>query len=81
MKRKLIATLLLAVHLTGCYSWRPTTISPAQLIAEEQPDKVRVTLTDETRLTLDRPRIGNDSIWGSKIRGVLFNTILFCSNL
>ena len=59
---RLIATLLIAVHLAGCYSWRATTTSPAEVIAEEQPSAVRVTLTDGTRLTLDAPTIRGDSI-------------------
>lgn len=57
-----IAALLLAVHLTGCHGWHPTTISPAQLIAEENPSTVRVTLTDGRQLTLVDPTIRNDSI-------------------
>ena len=34
---RLIAALLLAVHLVGCSSWRARATSPAELIAEEQP--------------------------------------------
>ena len=63
LARRVIAALLL-VLLTGCYSWRPTTISPAQLIAEEEPSTVRVTLRDGTQLTLGDPTIRNDSIVG-----------------
>ena len=62
MKKKLIATLLLAVHLTGCNSWHTPTISPAEVIADEKPSEVRVTLKDGTRLTLDDPTIRGDSI-------------------
>ncbi len=47
---RLVAALLLAVHLTGCHSWRTTTIS--QLIAEEEPSFVRVTWTNGRQLTL-----------------------------
>ena len=61
LTRRLIAALLL-VLLTSCYSWRPTTISPARIIAEEEPSTVRVTLADGTQLTLDDPTIRSDSI-------------------
>ena len=64
MKRKLIAALLLAVHLTGCHSWHTATMSPAEVITDEQPSTVRVTLTDGTRLTVDDPTIQNDTIGG-----------------
>ena len=64
MKNKLIATLLLAAHLAGCYSMRTTTISPTEIIADEQPSTVRVTLTDGTQLTLEDPTTRNDSISG-----------------
>ena len=70
---RLIAALLLAVHLTGCYNWHTPTISPAQIIADEQPAKVRVTQTDGTRLTLDDPTIQNDSIRGRSGPGIIFS--------
>ena len=61
LARRVIAALLL-VLLNACYSWRTTTISPAQLIAEEEPSIVRVTLTDGRQLTLRDPTIRNDSL-------------------
>ena len=57
-----VTAALLVVLLTACHSWRTTTISPAQFIAEEEPSSVRVTLRDGTQLTLDDPTIRNDSI-------------------
>ena len=56
-----MAVLLLALHLQACMSWRRTTISPAQLIAEEEPSSVRVTLANGSQLTLVDPTIRNDS--------------------
>ena len=61
---RLVAALLLAVHLTGCYSWHTTTIRPAQLIAEENPSAVRITLTDGETVTVKDPTMRNDSIVG-----------------
>lgn len=57
-----VALFLLVVFLAGCYSWRPSTISPPELIADEQPSQVRVSRTDGTRLAIRRPLIRNDSI-------------------
>ena len=59
---RLIAALLLSVQLAGCHSWRARTTSPTQVVADEQPSKVRITLTGGTRLTIDDPTIRNDSI-------------------
>ncbi len=61
LARRLIAALLL-VLLNACYSWQLTTISPAQIIAEESPSTLRITLTDGRQLTLDYPLISNDSL-------------------
>ena len=40
------------------------------MIAEEQPSRVRVTLTDGTQVTLDDPTIQNDSIGGVALSDV-----------
>ena len=61
LARRVIAALFL-VLLNACYSWRTATISPAQLIAEQEPSIVRVTLTDGMQLTLRDPSIRNDSL-------------------
>ena len=64
MKRKLIAMLFLAVHVTGCHSWRTATITPAQLNADEPPPTALLTLKDGTRVRFNEPTIRNDSING-----------------
>jgi len=53
---------MLVVFLAGCTTWRPTTLSPAQVIEDEQPSSVRVTQTDGTSLVLSNPSIASDSI-------------------
>ncbi len=63
LARRVIAALLL-VLLTACQSWRPTTVSPQQLISEEMPSLVRVTLTNGETVTVTEPTIRNDSIVG-----------------
>ncbi len=63
LARRFIAALLM-VLLTACHSWRPTTVSPQRLIAEDQPASVRVTLMDGERVTVRDPTVRNDSIVG-----------------
>lgn len=64
LARRLIAALLL-VLLTACYDWRPITVSPQELISEEQPSDIRVTSTGGVTFTLENPSMDNDSIAGS----------------
>ena len=63
LARRFIAALLM-VLLTACHSWRPTSVSPQRLIAEDQPSSVRVTLMDDETVTIDDPTMRNDSIVG-----------------
>lgn len=57
-----LALLMLVVFLAGCYSWRPTTVSPRQVIEEEQPSRVRVTLNSGTVTVIPDPVLVGDSI-------------------
>ncbi len=69
LARRVIAALLL-VLLTACYSWQPTTVSPQQLIPEEQSSSVRATLTSGRTITVENPTMRNDSIVGATDTGV-----------
>ncbi len=68
LARRFIAALLM-VLLTACHSWRPTSVSPQRLIAEDQPSSVRVTLMDDETVTIDDPTMRNDSIVGATDEG------------
>jgi hypothetical protein len=57
-----VALLMLVLHLTGCYSWQPATISPRELLKEEQPGQIRILHADGTRIELRDPRIETDSL-------------------
>jgi hypothetical protein len=56
------ALLLLVLHLAGCYTWRPTSVSPREAIDQEQPRRVRVTRPDSTTVVVIAPVIVGDSI-------------------
>lgn len=63
--RRTIAALLLVLYLPACYHYvTPKRTTPQQYIATEQPDQVRVTLTDGTRQILLRPSISQGSLQG-----------------
>jgi hypothetical protein len=57
-----IALFLLVVFLGGCVTWRPTTVSPRQVIEEEQPSRIRVTHMSGEITVVSDPGVVNDSI-------------------
>jgi len=57
-----IAVLLLGLLLGACTSWRPSTLSPRQLIVEERPVAIRITLADGERVVFDQPVVAADSV-------------------
>ena len=56
------ASLMLLLHLTGCYSWQPVTASPRQFVEEEQPGHIRISQGDDEELELRNPRVEGDSL-------------------
>ena len=57
--------LFLVLNLTACQAWHSVSldaISPAQLIEEEQPDRVRVLMRGGTELELERPAVDGDQL-------------------
>ena len=59
-----LALVLLALQLQACGSWQPTTLSPPQLIEEEEPSRVRITRTDGEQVIIQSPEVRADSIVG-----------------
>jgi hypothetical protein len=60
------ALLVVAALLGSCTHWHPSTVSPAELIAEEQPSQVRLTLWSGEQVILRRPAATADSIVGEE---------------
>lgn len=56
--------LMLVPHLTGCYVWQPVTVSPRQLIEDEQPERVRVFSSDGTSVELTEVRVETGFLTG-----------------
>lgn len=55
-------SLMLLLHLAGCYSWQPVTVSPRQFVEDEQPGHIRISQGDDEELELRNPRIEGDSL-------------------
>ena len=57
--------LFLVLNLTACQTWQSVSLdatSPAQVIEEDQPDRVRVTMQDRTQMELERPVVDGDEV-------------------
>ncbi len=62
--RRIIACILLPAYLSACMSWQTQEASPEQVLAEDEPDKVRVTLTDGSQLEVYQPSVSGDTLTG-----------------
>ena len=62
---RIVLPLLLLLNLTACQTWQSVSlgaISPAQLIEEDQPDRVRVLLRGGNELELENPSVEGDEL-------------------
>ena len=62
-----VLLLFLLLHLTACQAWQSVSldaISPDQLIEEDRPDRVRVTMPDGTQVELENPSVEGDELVG-----------------
>jgi hypothetical protein len=55
---------LVILCLAGCTTWGPTTMSPRQLVQEQQPGHIRVLRTDGTHVDMREPWLAMDSVVG-----------------
>ena len=62
--RQTVCTLMLALQITGCTSWRAQQPSPAGLLGDKPPHQVRVTLADGRNITVGSPRLSADTLRG-----------------
>ena len=58
------SSLFLVLLVTACVSWRPEPTSPAELVANQKPNLVRITQSDSSRLILLDPRVDGDTLYG-----------------
>ncbi len=70
--RRVTAGLLLPLHLTACFtSWQTQQATPAQVLAEEKPDEIRVTLYDGSKFVLRQPSISQATLHGREVKSGL----------
>ena len=62
--RRILSCILLPAYLSSCTAWHVQSASPKQVITEDQPSKIRVTLTDSSTVEMEQPRIVGDTLRG-----------------
>ena len=68
--RASLAYLLLVTYPPACTAWHVGTPTPAEFIAREQPQRIRVTRLDGTSVDLRTPEVRGDSLWGARGGGL-----------
>jgi len=63
------ATLLLLLYLPGCVGWQAENAAPPALVVSRGPARVRIRRGDGSRITLERPRLHGDSLYGYRQAG------------
>ena len=56
--------VLVFAYLPACTKWQVQQVSPQQVLTQHQPEKLRVSLVDNTEVVLRRPEIRGDSLHG-----------------
>jgi len=62
--RRILSCILLPAYVASCTSWRVEPVSPAQVVSQDKPSTVRVTLNDGSRFELESPVVSGDSLLG-----------------
>jgi hypothetical protein len=62
--RRALSCILLPVYVASCMSWRVEPVSPAQVVVQDQPSAIRVTMNDGSRFELESPVVSGDSLLG-----------------
>ena len=64
-RARAVLLLFLLLNLTACHTWNSVSldaISPAQLIEEDRPDRIRVSGVGVLDLELERPAVDGDQL-------------------
>jgi hypothetical protein len=61
--------LLFGLSAPACHAWRTEMVTPAQAIAEQHPEQVRVTEPSGARLVVLEPTVAGDTLRGRTASG------------
>ena len=63
-RRPAVSALLCLLYVTACHTWQAGMPTPAQFVEREHPDRVRVTRSDGSMMSLESPVVRGDSLVG-----------------
>ena len=62
--RRVLMPVMAVSLLSACHHWKVQETAPAQVVTENQPDRVRLTMLDSTRVELREPQVSGSEILG-----------------
>ncbi len=72
--RRAVALILSPLIVTGCYTSKLVTTTPAEYLQTHSPKRVRIVQRDQSEIDLYNPELRGDSIWGqAQVRGRVFS--------
>ena len=57
--------VLLTTALAACTQWQVQNVPPEQLVATRHPARIRVTMSDSSKVVLTNPEIVNDTLYAT----------------
>ncbi|UCG88941.1 MAG: hypothetical protein JSW71_10545 [Gemmatimonadota bacterium] len=65
--RLLLAPVMAVSMLSACHHWKVQELAPAHVVTEKQPDRVRLTMLDGSRIEITDPMISDGQIVGHPV--------------
>ena len=62
--RRVLVPLMAVSVLSACHHWKAQEMAPAQVVTDREPDHVRLTMLDSTRVELREPQVSGSEIQG-----------------
>jgi len=66
VQRNVAVILLMTGQLGGCTGWRLESLSPAEVVEQQQPGEIRVQQSDGRREVLFQPAVRGDNLLGRR---------------
>ncbi len=69
IRRVLVPVMAVSV-LSACSGWKVQEMAPSQVVSENEPDRIRLTMLDGDRIQIGDPTVSNGEIVGHPVRKV-----------
>ena len=65
-RRFSLLALSLPLVLGACVAWQPVSVGPDRLIADEAPERIRITTNDGAVMTIEAPAVRAGAVVGTR---------------